>query len=114
MELTRGRGPFPNDMAKVEVPYDMKQMNEMDVRGKIVLITHFKISGKRLFGIKIRPFLDRKEQLHLLFWSYLPVHRFIADLSVPRTTTFLSLGRPQLPLYATCHLYNTFYEDGYF
>ena len=33
MELTRGRGPFPTVMARVEVPFDMKQEGEMDVRG---------------------------------------------------------------------------------
>ena len=35
MELTRGRVPFPTDMARVEVPYDMKQKTEMDVRGRV-------------------------------------------------------------------------------
>ena len=33
MELTRGRGPFPTVMARVEVPSDMKQEREMDIRG---------------------------------------------------------------------------------
>ena len=33
MELTRGRGPFPTVMARVEVPSDMKQEREMGVRG---------------------------------------------------------------------------------
>ena len=32
MELTRGRGPFPTVMARVEVPSDMKQEREMTVR----------------------------------------------------------------------------------
>ena len=50
MELTRGRGPFPTDMARVEVPYDVKQKNEMDVRGKIFLITNFKHQGNAFLG----------------------------------------------------------------
>ena len=33
MELTRGRGPFPTVMARVEVLSDMKQEREMDIRG---------------------------------------------------------------------------------
>ena len=33
MELTRGRGPFPTVMARVEVPSDMKQEREIDIRG---------------------------------------------------------------------------------
>ena len=35
MGLTRGRGPFPTVMARVEVPSDMKQEREreMDIRG---------------------------------------------------------------------------------
>ena len=33
MELTRSRGPFPTFMARVEVPSDMKEEREMDVRG---------------------------------------------------------------------------------
>ena len=33
MELTRGKGPFPTVMARVEVPSDVKQAREMDVRG---------------------------------------------------------------------------------
>ena len=33
MELTRGKGPFPTVMARIEVPSDMKQEREMDVRG---------------------------------------------------------------------------------
>ena len=33
MELTRGRGPFPTVMARVEVPSDMKREREMDIRG---------------------------------------------------------------------------------
>ena len=32
MELTRGRGPFPTVMTRVEVPSDMKQEREMDIR----------------------------------------------------------------------------------
>ena len=81
MELTRGRGPFPTVMARVEVPFDMKQEGEMDIRGlrppwKFFLTTHFKYQGNAILDIKIRPFRDRKEQLHLLFRSYLPMHRF--------------------------------------
>ena len=33
MELTKGRGPFLTVMTRVEVPSDMKQEREMDVRG---------------------------------------------------------------------------------
>ena len=33
MELTRGRGPFPIVMTRVEVPSDMKQEREIDIRG---------------------------------------------------------------------------------
>ena len=32
-ELTRGRGPCPTVMARVEVPSDMKEERDMDVRG---------------------------------------------------------------------------------
>ena len=41
MELTRGRGPFPTVMARVEVPSDMKQEREMDVRGLCPLENFF-------------------------------------------------------------------------
>ena len=34
MELTRGRGPFPTVMARIEVPSDMKEETEVDVRGR--------------------------------------------------------------------------------
>ena len=57
MQLTRGRGPFSTVMARVELPSDIKYQ------------------GNTFLDIKIRPFLDRKEQLHLPFRSYLPVHR---------------------------------------
>ena len=54
MELTRGRGPFLTVMARVEVPSDMKQEREMDIRGLRPLAIFFDhtlyISGKRLFG----------------------------------------------------------------
>ena len=50
MGLTKGRGPFPTDIARVEVPYDMKQKNEMDVRGKSFVITHFKLQGNAFLG----------------------------------------------------------------
>ena len=47
MELSKGRGPFPTVMARIEVPSDMKQKREMDVRGlrplEILLPTHFNI-----------------------------------------------------------------------
>ena len=97
MELTIGRGPFPTVMTRVEVPSDMKEKREMDVRGedpwKIFLITHFKHQRSAFLDIKIRLFQDRKEQLYLLFRSYLPMHRFYCRFkSVPRRTTFLSLG----------------------
>ena len=69
MELTRGRGPFPTVMARVEVPSDMKQEREMDIRGlrplEHFLTTYFKYQINAFLDIKIRPFLDRKEQLHL-------------------------------------------------
>ena len=58
MQLTRSRGPFSTVMARVELPSDIKYQ------------------GNAFFDIKIRLFLDRKEQLHLPFRSYLPVHRF--------------------------------------
>ena len=49
MEFTRGRGPFPTVMVRVEVPSDTKQEREMAVRGfaawKICLTTHFKYQG---------------------------------------------------------------------
>ena len=41
MELTRGRGPFPTVMARVEVPSDMKPEREMDVRGRSPLDNFF-------------------------------------------------------------------------
>ena len=41
MESTRGRGPFPTVMARVEVPSDMKQEIEMDVRGRSFLENFF-------------------------------------------------------------------------
>ena len=60
MELTRGRGPFPTVMAKVEVPSDMKEEREMDVRWLSPLENLFdhtpSISEKRLFGYKDSPF----------------------------------------------------------
>ena len=34
MELTKGMGSFPTVMARVEVPLDMKQEIEMDVKGR--------------------------------------------------------------------------------
>ena len=34
MELTRGRGPFPTVMARVEVPSDLKQKREMYGSGR--------------------------------------------------------------------------------
>ena len=78
MELTRGRGPFPTVMARVEVPFDMKQERERGVRGlrllENFLTTHFKYQENAFFDIKIRSFLDRNEQLHLQFRSYLPMH----------------------------------------
>ena len=48
MELTRGRGPFPTVMARVEVPSDIKQESERWTSGglapwKDFLATHFKI-----------------------------------------------------------------------
>ena len=58
MQLTRGRGPFSTVMARVELPSDIKYQ------------------GNAFLDIKISPFLDRKEQLHLPFRSYLPMHRF--------------------------------------
>ena len=48
------------------------------VRGQtpceISLIICFKYYGNALLDIKICPFLDRKEKLHLLFQSYFPMH----------------------------------------
>ena len=41
MELTRGKGPFPTVMARIEVPSDMKQEREMDVRGLSPLESFF-------------------------------------------------------------------------
>ena len=41
MELTRGRGPFPTVMTRVEVPSDMKQEREMDIRGLCPLENFF-------------------------------------------------------------------------
>ena len=41
MELTRGRGPFPTVMARVEVPSAMKQEREMDIRGLGPLENYF-------------------------------------------------------------------------
>ena len=81
MELTRGRGPFPTVIARVEVPSDMKQERERWTSGglvpwKILLTTHLKYQGKSFLDIKIHPFLDREEQFHLLFRSHLPMHRF--------------------------------------
>ena len=82
---TKGCGPWRTTMeltimARVEVPSDVKQERKMDVGGfapwKIFLTTHFKCQGNAFLDIKIRPFLDRKEQLHLLFQGYLPMHRF--------------------------------------
>ena len=69
MKLTRGRGPFPTVMARVEVPSDMKQEREIYIRElgplQIFLTTRFEYQGNAMLDIKIRPFLDRKEQLHL-------------------------------------------------
>ena len=80
MELTRGRGPFPTVMARVEVPSDVKQEIEITIRGRSplenFLTTHFKYQGNAFFAIQIRPFLNRKEQLHMLFQSHLSMHRF--------------------------------------
>ena len=81
MELNRGRDPFPTVMARVEVPSDMKQERERWTSGgfapwKILLTTHLKYQGNSFLDIKIHPFLDRKEQFHLLFRSYFPMHRF--------------------------------------
>ena len=42
--------------------------------------------------VKICPFLDRKEQLHLLFQSYLPIYCFFADVSVSHTPIFYHWG----------------------
>ena len=41
MELTRGRGPFATVMARVEVPSDMKQEREIDIRGRRPLENFF-------------------------------------------------------------------------
>ena len=41
LELTRGRGPFPTVMARVELPSDMKQEREIDVRGRGLLENFF-------------------------------------------------------------------------
>ena len=76
VELTRGRGPFPTAMARAEVPSDVKEERERDGRQKIFLTTHFKYQGNAFLDMKIHPFQDRKEQLHLLFQGYLPMHRF--------------------------------------
>ena len=35
MELTRGRGPFPTVMARVEVPSDMKQEREREMDDRL-------------------------------------------------------------------------------
>ena len=32
IELTRGRGPFPTAMVRVEVPSDMKEEREINIR----------------------------------------------------------------------------------
>ena len=99
MELTKGRGPFPTVMARIEVPSDMKQKREMDVRGLCPLenvFAHTLISGKRLFGYKDSPFSRKKRAVALVV--------FIAHLSVLRTTTFFIIGaaapsfQRQLPL----------------
>ena len=39
------------------------------------MATLFKYNGNVLLDIKIRPFLDRKEQLHLLFQAHIPMYR---------------------------------------
>ena len=118
MELTRGRSPFPAVMARVEVPSDMKRERGMDVRGevpwKFFLTAHFKYQGNAFLDIKIRPFLDRKEQLHLLFRSYLPMHRFYGRFERFSNSNVFIIRAASPPLYATCHLYNTIYDDGYF
>ena len=96
MELTRC--PFPTVMARVEVPCDMKQEREMDVRGRRLLTTHLKYQGNALLDIKIHPFLDRKEQSHLLFRSYLPMHRFYCrfERSSNNNSFYYWSGRPLL------------------
>ena len=81
---------------------------------QIFLTTHFKYQGNTFLDIKIRPFLDRKEQLHVLFQSYLPVDRFYCRFERSSNSNFFIIGAVTPPLYATCHLYNIFYEDGYF
>ena len=41
MEVTRGRGQLPTIMARVEVPSDMKQKREIDIRGLRLLENFF-------------------------------------------------------------------------
>ena len=52
MELTRGRGPFPTVMARVEAPSDMKEEREMAAK---VYSMHFgpKISGVELAFLSV-------------------------------------------------------------
>ena len=57
-------------MASVEVPYDVKEEEVFSIAPS---------RETRFLDIKIRLFLDRKEQLHF------NVSDFIADLSVSRT-----------------------------
>ena len=41
MELTRGRGPFPTVMVRVELPSDMKHEREMAIRRQHPLENYF-------------------------------------------------------------------------
>ena len=63
---------------------------------KIFLTAHFKYLGNAFLDIKIRPFIDRKEQLHLLFQSYLLVHRFYGRFERSSNNNFFIIGAAPL------------------
>ena len=55
--------------------------------------------GNALLDIKIRPFLDKKEQLHSLFKCYLPIYQFYYRFErFSNTNFFIGELAPPCPL----------------